>query len=334
SPDHPVLIDHFLNDAIEIDVDCVADGRQAIVGGIMEHIEEAGVHSGDSACSLPPYSVDQSLLQEIERQTLLLASALHVVGLMNIQFAIKGGEIYLLEVNPRASRTVPFVSKATGVPLAKAAARIMAGATLQEVGLTHMPRLAHVAVKEAVFPFQKFPGVDTVLGPEMKSTGEVMGLADGFGLAFAKAQESAGTYLPRAKGKGREGMIFISIKDADKQAITAPARSLLAMGFRLCATRGTARHLAREGLEVTTVNKVLEGRPDIVDAMKNGDVALVFNTTQGKQALADSFSLRRTALMTGIPYFTTVAGMRAAVEAMAAVKESELQCKALQDYHQ
>ncbi|MEO5330504.1 MAG: carbamoyl-phosphate synthase large subunit [Magnetococcus sp. YQC-5] len=333
SPDHPVLIDHFLNDAIEIDVDCLADGQQAIVGGIMEHIEEAGVHSGDSACSLPPYSVDASLLKEIERQTLLLAQALHVVGLMNIQFAIKSGEIYLLEVNPRASRTVPFVSKATGVALAKAAARIMAGATLQELELTSMPNLTHVAVKEVVFPFQKFPGVDTVLGPEMKSTGEVMGLADEFGLAFAKAQESAGTFLPRAKGEGAEGMVFISVKDADKHAITATARTLLEMGFRLCATRGTAHHLMQEGLVVKTVNKVLEGRPDIVDTMKNDEVALVFNTTQGKQALADSFSLRRTALMTGIPYFTTVAGMRAAVEAMAAIKDTDLQCKALQDYH-
>ncbi|MBF0178943.1 MAG: carbamoyl-phosphate synthase large subunit [Magnetococcales bacterium] len=333
SPDHPVLIDHFLNDAIEIDVDCVADGKEAIVGGIMEHIEEAGVHSGDSACSLPPYSVGAELLEEIERQTLQLASALHVIGLMNIQFAIKCGEIYLLEVNPRASRTVPFVSKATGVPLAKFAARIMAGASLREVGLTSMPELNHVAVKEVVFPFKKFPGVDTVLGPEMKSTGEVMGLAGRFGLAFAKAQESAATYLPRAHGEGHEGLVFISVKEADKAAITAPARLLLEMGFRICATRGTAAHLTQEGLVVRVVNKVLEGRPDIVDAMKNGEVAMVFNTTQGKQALADSFSLRRTALMTGIPYFTTVAGMRAAVEAMSEVRETVFACKALQDYY-
>ncbi|MBF0190176.1 MAG: carbamoyl-phosphate synthase large subunit [Magnetococcales bacterium] len=334
SPDHPVLIDHFLNDAIEIDVDCVSDGQEAVIGGIMEHIEEAGVHSGDSACSLPPYSVEEGLLLEIERQTLLLANALKVVGLMNVQFAIKDGEIYLLEVNPRASRTVPFVSKATGVALAKAAARIMAGETLAQVGLTHYPRVDHVAVKEVVFPFQKFPGVDTVLGPEMKSTGEVMGLADDFGRAFAKAQESAGTFLPRSpKDGGGPGMVFISVKDADKQGVAAPARSLLEMGFRLCATRGTAAYLLQQGLSVRVVNKVQEGRPDIVDMMKNGEVAMVFNTTQGKQALAASFSLRRTALMTGIPYFTTVAGMRAAVEAMAAVRESDLQCKALQDYH-
>ncbi|MBF0418431.1 MAG: carbamoyl-phosphate synthase large subunit, partial [Magnetococcales bacterium] len=335
SPDHPVLIDHFLSDAIEIDVDCVSDGKEAVIGGIMEHIEEAGVHSGDSACSLPPYSVGETLLEEIERQTLLLAHALGVVGLMNVQFAIKNDVIYLLEVNPRASRTVPFVSKATGVPLAKAAARIMAGATLNEVGMRHYPKLDHVAVKEVVFPFQKFPGVDTVLGPEMKSTGEVMGLAGDFGRAFAKAQDGAGTILPRflANGPGI-GMVFISVKDADKQAVLAPARVLLDLGFRLCATRGTASHLLREGLTVKLVNKVQEGRPDIVDMMKNGEVALVFNTTQGKRALAASFSLRRTALMTGIPYFTTVAGMRAAVEAMSAVRESELQCKALQDYHE
>ncbi|GAB0057099.1 Carbamoyl-phosphate synthase large chain [Candidatus Magnetaquicoccaceae bacterium FCR-1] len=331
SPDHPVLIDHFLNDAIEIDVDCVSDGKDAVIGGIMEHIEEAGVHSGDSACSLPPYSVGEALLEEIERQTLQLADALGVVGLMNVQFAIKDDVIYLLEVNPRASRTVPFVSKATGVALAKAAARVMAGATLDEVGMRHYPKLDHVAVKEVVFPFQKFPGVDTVLGPEMKSTGEVMGLAGDFGRAFAKAQEGAGTILPRLPADG--GMVFISVKDADKQAVIAPARGLLELGFKLCATRGTASHLIREGVAVKVINKVQEGRPDIVDMMKNGEVALVFNTTQGKRALAASFSLRRTALMTGIPYFTTVAGMRAAVEAMTAVRASELQCKALQDYH-
>ncbi|NGZ05170.1 MAG: carbamoyl-phosphate synthase large subunit [Magnetococcales bacterium] len=334
SPDHPVLIDHFLSDAIEIDVDCVSDGRNAVIGGIMEHIEEAGVHSGDSACSLPPYSVEEPLLNEIERQTLLLANALRVVGLMNVQFAIKDGEIYLLEVNPRASRTVPFVSKATGVALAKAAARVMAGESLQEVGLRNYPRVNHVAVKEVVFPFQKFPGVDTILGPEMKSTGEVMGVADDFGRAFAKAQESAGTFLPKAPSEGgNPGMVFISVKDSDKQAVTASARGLLALGFKLCATRGTAAHLQREGVDVRVVNKVLEGRPDIVDMMKNGQIVMVFNTTHGKQTIAASFSIRRTALMTGIPYFTTVAGMRAAVEAMSAVRMSQFQCKALQDYH-
>jgi len=333
SPDHPVLIDHFLRDAIEIDVDCVSDEETVVIGGIMEHIEEAGVHSGDSACSLPPYSVGPTLIQEIVRQTDILARALNVVGLMNIQFAIQNGVVYLLEVNPRASRTVPFVSKATGVPLAKVAARVMAGERLAGMGLPYTPSPAHVAVKEAVFPFDKFPGVDTVLGPEMKSTGEVMGLADTFDLAFAKAQDSAGTFLPRPGPELGMARAFISVKTDDAAAIIEPARQLLALGFLLVATRGTAAALERQGLAVETVNKVQEGRPHIVDRMKNGEIALVFNTTLGKQALRDSFSLRRTALMIGIPYFTTVAAMRAAVAAMAALKNSGLGCKALQDYH-
>jgi carbamoyl-phosphate synthase large subunit len=330
SPDHPVLLDHFLNNAIEIDVDCVADGTHVVVGGIMEHIEEAGVHSGDSACSLPPYSVNQRLIDIIEQQTIQLAKALHVVGLMNVQFAIQQETVYILEVNPRASRTVPFVSKATGVPLAKIAARIMAGETLAQLGLSSIPKLPHMAVKEAVFPFEKFPGVDTILGPEMKSTGEVMGLADNFGLAFAKAQESAGTFLPRQASD--KGLVFISVKDEDKPLITQPARQLLALGFRLCATRGTAEWLRGQDIPVTRANKVGEDRPDIVDRMKNGEIQLVFNTTHGKQAIADSFSIRRTALMSRIPYFTTAAGMRAAVAAMEALREFGFHCKALQDY--
>ncbi|MBF0096842.1 MAG: carbamoyl-phosphate synthase large subunit [Magnetococcales bacterium] len=330
SPDHPVLLDHFLNNAIEIDVDCVADGAHVVVGGIMEHIEEAGVHSGDSACSLPPYSVNQQLIDTIEQQTIQLAKALHVVGLMNVQFAIQQETVYILEVNPRASRTVPFVSKATGVPLAKMAARIMAGETLAQLGLSSIPKLPHIAVKEAVFPFEKFPGVDTILGPEMKSTGEVMGLADNFGLAFAKAQESAGTLLPRQASD--KGLVFISVKDEDKPLITQPARQLLALGFRLCATRGTAEWLRGQDIPVTRANKVGEDRPDIVDRMKNGEIQLVFNTTHGKQAIADSFSIRRTALMSRIPYFTTAAGMRAAVAAMEALREFGFHCKALQDY--
>ncbi|MBF0184519.1 MAG: carbamoyl-phosphate synthase large subunit [Magnetococcales bacterium] len=330
SPDHPVLLDHFLNNAIEIDVDCVADGETVVVGGIMEHIEEAGVHSGDSACSLPPYSVNQSLIDIIEEQTVQLAKALHVVGLMNVQFAIQQDTVYILEVNPRASRTVPFVSKATGVALAKVAARVMAGESLSQLGVTTIAKQAHIAVKEAVFPFEKFPGVDTILGPEMKSTGEVMGLADNFGLAFAKAQESAGTLLPRQATE--HGLIFISVKDEDKPLISQPARQLIALGFQLCATRGTAEWLQQQGIPVTRANKVGEDRPDIVDRMKNGDIQLVFNTTHGKQAIADSFSIRRTALMSRIPYFTTAAGMRAAVAAMEALREFGFHCKALQDY--
>jgi carbamoyl-phosphate synthase large subunit len=332
SPDHPVLLDHFLNDAIEIDVDCISDGNSVVCGGIMEHIEEAGVHSGDSACSLPPYSIGAGIISEIERQSDLLARGVGVVGLMNVQFAVQGGAIYILEVNPRASRTVPFVSKATGIPLAKLAARVMAGESLEKLGLLRMPTLEHVAVKEAVFPFEKFPGVDTVLGPEMKSTGEVMGMADSFDVAFAKAQEAAGTILPRP-GADQQGMVFISVKQGDKAAVTQPARWLADLGFKLCATLGTAEHLSQAGIPVEAVNKVNEGRPHIVDLMKNGEVALVFNTTQGKQALSDSFSIRRTALTSRIPYFTTAAGMRAAVAAMASFKEGGFYCKALQDYH-
>ncbi|MBF0177791.1 MAG: carbamoyl-phosphate synthase large subunit [Magnetococcales bacterium] len=333
SPDHPVLIDHFLQDAIEVDVDCVADGREAVVGGIMEHIEEAGVHSGDSACSLPPYSISADLCGEIERQTLKLADALSVIGLMNVQFAICQGEVYILEVNPRASRTVPFVSKATGVSLAKVAARLMAGETLAATGMTSYRLPEHISVKESVFPFAKFRGVDTILGPEMKSTGEVMGIADTFGMAFAKAQFGAGVFLPRAGDLNPQQKIFISVRDADKESMLPPSRQLLGMGYRLCATRGTAERLRREGLEVESVNKVNEGRPHVVDHMKNGLISMVFNTTEGKQATEDSFVVRRTALMCKIPYFTTVAGMRAAVSAMGAVQDTGFHCKALQDYY-
>ncbi|MEG3640150.1 carbamoyl-phosphate synthase large subunit [Magnetococcus sp. PR-3] len=333
SPDHPVLIDHFLKDAIEIDVDCIADGKDAVVAGIMEHIEEAGVHSGDSACSLPPYSVGLDLINEIERQTKMLAEALQVKGLMNIQFAIQKGAVYIIEVNPRASRTVPFVSKASGVPFAKLAARVMAGESLKDLGLTLPPKPGHVAVKEAVFPFEKFMNVDPVLGPEMKSTGEVMGLADTFGAAFAKAQEGAGVFLPMASEETKNQRIFISVKDEDKTAIVLPAKRLVEMGFKLSATNGTARFLKGEGIEVEPVNKVTEGRPHIVDQMKSNEVALVFNTTQDKRALEDSYPIRRTALMSKIPYFTTVAGMRAAVAAMESMQAADFNCKALQDYY-
>ncbi|MBM3524462.1 MAG: carbamoyl-phosphate synthase large subunit, partial [Alphaproteobacteria bacterium] len=322
---NPVLIDSYLQDAIEVDVDALADEESTHVAGIMEHIEEAGIHSGDSACSLPPYSLPQAVIDEIARQTSVLARALDVVGLMNVQFAVKDGEVYILEVNPRASRTVPFVAKATGVPIAKIAARVMAGEKLADFKLENT-RLDHVAVKEAVFPFARFPGTDVILGPEMKSTGEVMGLDRDFGHAFAKSQLGASSNLPRS------GCVFVSVKERDRPSIVAPVRRLVEMGFRIIATRGTARFLEQAGLKVDVVNKVLEGRPHIVDAMKNGDVQLVFNTTEGSQAMSDSFSLRQTALMGAIPYYTTVAGMRAATEAIAALRAGALEVAPLQSY--
>jgi carbamoyl-phosphate synthase large subunit len=322
---NPVLIDSYLQDAIEVDVDALADRESVHVAGIMEHIEEAGIHSGDSACSLPPYSLAPAMIDEIARQTEALARALGVVGLMNVQFAIKDGEVYVLEVNPRASRTVPFVAKATGVPIAKIAARVMAGEKLAGFGLRRT-RLDHVAVKEAVFPFARFPGSDVILGPEMKSTGEVMGLDRDFAHAFAKAQLGANSNLPVA------GRVFVSVRDRDKAALAGPSRKLAEMGFRLVATRGTAAYLRAQGLVVEEVKKVLEGRPHIVDEMKNGDIQLVLNTTEGVQAISDSFALRQQALLGGIPYYTTVAGARAAVEAIAALKAGALEVAPLQSY--
>jgi carbamoyl-phosphate synthase large subunit len=295
------------------------------VAGIMEHIEEAGVHSGDSACSLPPRSLSKKVIDEIKRQTVILAKALKVVGLMNIQFAVKDGDTYLLEVNPRASRTVPFVAKATGVAVAKIAARVMAGESLASFKLSEH-RAKHVAVKEAVFPFARFPGVDIILGPEMKSTGEVMGIDADFGRAWAKSQLGGGTQVPLA------GTVFISVKDRDKPAMVKAGRQLLEMGFRLVGTRGTARFLEQAGIDCGIINKVLEGRPHIVDAMKNGEIQLVFNTTEGKQAIADSFDLRRTALLNKIPYYTTLAGALASVEGIAAVKSGSLEVAPLQSY--
>jgi carbamoyl-phosphate synthase large subunit len=324
---NPVLIDRYLRDAIEVDVDAVADSEQVYVAGIMEHIEEAGIHSGDSACSLPPYSLDAATVAEIERQTIALARALQVVGLMNVQFAVKDGEVYVLEVNPRASRTVPFVAKATGVPIAKIAARVMAGARLADLlPSPQRPQNGHVAVKEAVFPFARFPGVDLILGPEMKSTGEVMGLDADFGRAFAKSQLGSGTALPLA------GAVFVSVRDRDKEAVVEPCRQLAGWGFQLIATRGTAAKLREAGLDVAAVNKVQEGRPDITDQMRSGRVQLVFNTTEGAQAIADSFSLRRTALTHAIPYYTTIAGARAAVQAIKALREGCLEVAPLQSY--
>ncbi|WP_029007751.1 carbamoyl-phosphate synthase large subunit [Azospirillum halopraeferens] len=323
---NPVLIDSYLQDAIEVDVDVVADAGGAVyVAGVMEHIEEAGIHSGDSACALPPYSLPQEVIAEIGRQSEALARALNVVGLMNVQFAVKDATVYILEVNPRASRTVPFVAKATGTAIAKIAARVMAGESLADFTLNG-PTPPHTAVKEAVFPFARFPGVDIVLGPEMKSTGEVMGLDHNFALAFAKSQLGAGVNLPVT------GTCFISVKDRDKPALAAIARKLHEMGFRLIATTGTCAFLKDAGLPAEPINKVVEGQPHIVDAMINGQVQLVLNTTEGAQALSDSFSLRRTALTYNVPYYTTVAGARAAVEAIAALRNGSLEVAPLQSY--
>ncbi|HZH28227.1 MAG TPA: carbamoyl-phosphate synthase large subunit [Azospirillaceae bacterium] len=322
---NPVLIDRYLNDAIEVDVDAVADGRQVYVAGIMEHIEEAGIHSGDSACALPPYSLPKALVDELAAQAVKLAEALNVVGLMNVQFAIKDEDIFVLEVNPRASRTVPFVAKATGTPIAKIAARVMAGEKLSDFTLSG-PFPGHTAVKEAVFPFARFPGVDVLLGPEMKSTGEVMGLDRDFARAFAKSQLGAGVRLPL------KGTVFLSVRDRDKAALVPVAKRLVEMGFHILATGGTARAFAAADVPCTRANKVMEGSPHIVDAMINGDVQLVINTTEGAQTISDSFSLRRTALANNIPYYTTVSGARAAVEAIAALRGDRLDVAPLQSY--
>jgi carbamoyl-phosphate synthase large subunit len=321
----PVLIDRYLRDAVEVDVDAVADGDDVYIAGVMEHIEEAGIHSGDSACVLPPHNLAPAVVEEIGRQTRMLAEALGVIGLMNLQFAVQDGDIYILEVNPRASRTVPFVAKATGVPIAKIAARVMTGAKLTDFDLTGFQG-DHVAVKEAVFPFARFPGVDVMLGPEMKSTGEAMGLDRDFASAFLKSQLGAGVRLPRG------GTVFISVKDADKAAMAPLAQALHDQGFELLATGGTARFLADQGLPVRSIRKVREGRPHIVDAMISDQVQLVFNTTEGAKAIADSFELRRSALINEIPYYTTVAGCRAAVRAISALLTGQLEVAPLQSY--
>src|SRR6187200_798805 len=321
----PVLLDSYLRDAIEVDVDAIADGKDVFICGVMEHIEEAGVHSGDSACSLPPHSLKPELVAEMERQTIELAKALRVVGLMNVQFAIQNDEIYILEVNPRASRTVPFVAKVIGLPIAGIAAEVMAGKPLADFGLRRRT-LDYIAVKEAVFPFARFPGVDTVLGPEMRSTGEVMGIDRDYAVAFAKSQLGGGSRLPLS------GTVFVSVKDSDKDKVVAPVRELAEMGFRVIATRGTKRHLDAHGIQCERVNKVLEGRPHIVDAITNGEVDIVFNTTEGAKALADSASIRRSALLNHIPYYTTLAGALAVTEAIRALREGSLSVAPLQSY--
>jgi len=325
SEKRPLLIDRYLTDAVEVDVDCLADGKDTFVAGIMEHIEEAGIHSGDSACSLPPYTLGPDMLAELDRQTRELALALKVVGLMNVQFAIKDGVVYVLEVNPRASRTVPFVAKVIGNPIASIAAQVMAGKPLADFKLS-ASNLKHVAVKEAVFPFARFPGVDPILGPEMRSTGEVMGIDSDFAMAFYKSQLGSGIVLPM------EGTVFVSVKDTDKDRVVAPVRELEAMGFKIIATRGTKRHLEANGIKCEAINKVLEGRPHIVDAMKNGDVHLVFNTTAGAKALADSKDIRRTALLNHIPYYTTIAGAVAVTRAIRALKAGTLRVAPLQNF--
>ena len=327
SPEHPILVDKFLEDAIEVDVDALCDGKEVVIGGIMQHIEEAGIHSGDSACSLPPYSLAPAIVDDIRRQTAALALELNVIGLMNIQFAVKDGVVYLLEVNPRASRTVPFVSKATGRPLAQIAARIMAGKSLKELGIAGEIIPKHISVKESVFPFVKFPGVDTLLGPEMKSTGEVMGIDYEFGKAFAKAQLAANVKLPLS------GSAFISVKDADKRHILESARKLAEAGFTLMATHGTASYLESHGVPVSHINKVKEGRPHIVDSLKSREIQLVFNTTLGPQSVADSYSIRRTALMNNVAYYTTAAGINAAVDGILAMRREALDVTPLQEYY-
>ena len=326
SGDSPVLIDSYLSNAIEVDVDAIADGKDVFIAGVMEHIEEAGIHSGDSACSLPPYSLKSPIVAEIEKQARQLALALKVVGLMNVQFAVKDDVIYILEVNPRASRTVPFVAKVIGEPVAKIAARIMAGESLASFKLKYK-KLNHVAVKEAVFPFNRFPGVDILLGPEMRSTGEVMGLDKSYDMAFAKSQLGAGMRVPLT------GTVFISVKDADKPRILPAVRKLIDLGFRICATGGTQRFLEAKGLDCAKVNKVLEGRPNVVDALKNGEIQLVLNTTESKASESDSKPIRQTALLQKVPHYTTLPGILAVTKAIAAQKAGTLDVRPLQDYH-
>jgi carbamoyl-phosphate synthase large subunit len=322
----PVLIDRYLRDAIEVDVDAICDGRTVAVAGILQHIEEAGVHSGDSACSIPPYSLSDEIVAEIERQTEALALSLNVKGLMNVQFAVKNDEVYLIEVNPRASRTVPFVAKAIGRPIAKIAARVMAGEALDSFQPIDRD-IGHIAIKESVFPFARFPGTDPILSPEMKSTGEVMGIDSDFDIAFAKSQLGGGIILPEA------GTVFVSVKDTDKDHIVPAARKMVELGFTLIATGGTASHLEGQGLPVERVNKVAQGRPHIVDRIVDGDVQLVFNTTEGWQSLKDSQAIREAALKSKVPYFTTAPASLATARAIGALRGHALEVKSLQSYY-
>ncbi|KJR40770.1 carbamoyl-phosphate synthase large chain [Candidatus Magnetoovum chiemensis] len=327
SPQHPVLIDKYLEDAIEIDVDAISDGKKVIIGAVMQHIEEAGIHSGDSACSIPPYSLSKDIVEEIKRQSQALAKELHVIGLMNVQFAVKDNDIYILEVNPRASRTIPYVSKAIGMAMAKIAAKVMAGISLDELGIVQERNITHVAVKESVFPFDRFAGVDTLLGPEMKSTGEVMGIDTDFGLAYAKAQACTFNHIPL------EGKIFISVRDQDKEKITPIVKTLKTLGFTISATRGTALFLHQRGIAAEIINKVNEGRPNIVDLLKNNEISYIINTVSDAQAKKDSRSIRTTALQFKVPYTTTISGAKAMINAVEMLKTKKCGIKSLQEYH-
>lgn len=327
SPEHPVLIDRFLEGAIEIDVDAVCDGEEVFIGGIMEHIEEAGVHSGDSACSLPPYSIKEEVIEKIKSQTQALALELNVLGIINIQFAVKDDLVYVLEVNPRGSRTIPFVSKAVGIPLAKIASKVIAGRKLKELNIDDKKQIKHIAVKEAVFPFVRFHGTDTILGPEMKSTGEVMGVDVDFGKAFAKAQMATEGGLPLS------GTVFISVKDRDKPSIVDIAHKLHDLGFKIFATGGTAKAIAEENTPVTTVLKEYEGRPNVIDHLKNNEIQMVINTSEGKISQEESYNIRRYAIVSGIPYFTTVPGAIAAESAIKSMSNGELDVKSIQEYY-
>jgi len=328
SPGHPILIDQFLEDAIELDVDAISDGRMTVIGGIMEHIEQAGIHSGDSACVLPPISISKEVQEEIKRQTKLMSAELGVVGLMNVQFAIQRGEIFILEVNPRASRTIPFVSKAIGFPLAKLATKVMLGKSLKELGFDSEVEPRHISVKEAVFPFSRFPNVDLLLGPEMKSTGEVMGIGNNFGIAFAKAQAASGYELPT------KGTVYVSVHDGDKPGVLPVAQKFKDLGFRLIATAGTAAFLKDHGIPASPVFKLREGRPHVIDRIKNGEIQLVINTSLGKKTHSDSYEIRRATLVYNIPYTTTVAGAKAMAEAVEELQRGDWDVKTLQEYHQ
>ncbi|MCI5147530.1 MAG: carbamoyl phosphate synthase large subunit, partial [Candidatus Electrothrix sp. AR3] len=324
--EHPVLLDRFLKDAIEVDVDALSDGKMTVIGGIMEHIEEAGIHSGDSACVLPPHTLSQAMIVEITRATKAMSEELGVIGLMNVQYAVKKEELYILEVNPRASRTVPFVSKATGVPLAKIATKVMMGASLEKIGFTKEVSIKHWAVKEAVFPFDRFENVDTLLGPEMKSTGEVMGIDDNLGLALAKAQQAAGHHLPST------GCVFISVRHGDKDNMAPVAKDLLKQGFSLLATPGTANTLAKYDIHCERVNKISQGRPHILDKIKDGQVQWIINTSSGNRTTEDSYLIRRAALDYHIPYTTTVTGVVSMAQAIIALAEQEIMVKTVQEF--
>jgi len=327
SPEHPVLIDKFLEDAVEVDVDAISDGSTTTICGIMEHIEAAGVHSGDSACVLPPYSINASMVDEIAKATKAMAAELNVIGLMNVQYAIKDKQLYVLEVNPRASRTIPFVSKATGISFAKLATKVMLGRTLEDLGMTEEKIPLHVSVKEAVLPFNRLPDVDTLLGPEMKSTGEVMGIDFDFGHAYAKAQLGAGQNLPHTGG------VFISVQERDKPAVLDVASQFYDIGFKIIATKGTSSFLINNGIPNKKVNKVSLGRPHVVDAIKNGEIQLIINTGSGDKSRRDGYMIRRAAIKFNIPYATTIAGAMAISRGIRALKEKKLSVKTLQEYY-